>query len=199
MAEKRFCEISNNIYKESGLLLFALEIVVNGKENGEILLNPGNYKLPKPFSAKNKYEYVGYILASDMEAANSVFNPDDKNNDDEGGLQSFNSQEKEIIAADFHKMERKDDDGGSIENIDNEWLNICQISKEPILKEDIIFKTMEDSMLAVDHIIICGMVENIKYFVMPLRAGHSNNPAPIVILHTELPTTKQWAELNTFP
>ena len=58
---------------------------------------------------------------------------------------------------------------------------------------------MEDSMLAEDHIIICGMVENIKYFVMPLRAGHCNNPSPIVILHTELPTAKQWAELNTFP
>ena len=96
-------------------------------------------------------------------------------------------------------MERKDDDGGSIENIDNEWLNICQISKEPILKEDIIFKSMENSKLAENHIIICGMVENIKYFVMPLRAGHCNNPSPIVILHTEIPTTKQWAELNTFP
>ena len=58
---------------------------------------------------------------------------------------------------------------------------------------------MEDSMLAEDHIIICGMVENIKYFVVPLSAGHCNNPSPIVILHTELPTAKQWAELNTFP
>ena len=87
MAEKRFCEIANNIYKESGLLLFALEIVVNNKENGEILLNPGNYKLPKPFSKKNEYKYVGYILASDSEAANSVFGEDGNiDNDDDIGL-----------------------------------------------------------------------------------------------------------------
>jgi len=53
-------------------------------------------------------------------------------------------------------------------------------------------------MLATDHIIVCGMVENIKYFVMPLRAGFNKDPSPIVILHDELPTAKQWAELNTF-
>jgi len=28
-ADRRFCEIANDIYKENGLLLFALEIVVN--------------------------------------------------------------------------------------------------------------------------------------------------------------------------
>lgn len=55
--------------------------------------------------------------------------------------------------------------------------------------EDIIFKSMEHNILAEEHIIICGMVENIKYFLMPLRAGYNNNPTPIVILHTELPTT----------
>ena len=29
-----------------------------------------------------------------------------------------------------------------IENIDGEWLNICQTSAKPIFKEDIIFDTM---------------------------------------------------------
>jgi hypothetical protein len=86
-----------------------------------------------------------------------------------------------------------------IENIDGEWLNLCQTSTKPILKEDITFDTMEDTKLAENHIIVCGMVENIKYFVMPLRAGYNKEPSPIVILHDELPTTKQWAELNTFP
>jgi hypothetical protein len=57
---------------------------------------------------------------------------------------------------------------------------------------------MKDTMLAENHIIVCGMVENIKYLVMPLRAGYNSDPSPIVILHDELPTAKQWAELNTF-
>jgi hypothetical protein len=49
---------------------------------------------------------------------------------------------------------------------------------------------MLHSKLAENHIIICGMVENIKYFVMPLRAGFNRDISPIVILHDELPTAK---------
>ena len=63
---------------------------------------------------------------------------------------------------------------------------------------DIVFDSMEDSMLAEYHIIICGMVENIKHFVMPLRAEHSKDHSPIVILHDELPSAKQWQQLQYF-
>jgi hypothetical protein len=69
-ADKSFCDIASNIYKDEGLLLFALEIVVNDRQNGDILLNPGNYKLPRPFSKNNSYKYYGYIIASDEESAN---------------------------------------------------------------------------------------------------------------------------------
>jgi len=44
---------------------------------------------------------------------------------------------------------------------------------------------LKDSKLAENHIIICGMVENIKHFVMPLRADYLLDPSPIVILHDE--------------
>ena len=53
-------------------------------------------------------------------------------------------------------------------------------------------------MLAENHIIICGMVENIKYFVMPLRADHCKEVSPIVILHDELPSAKQWQQLSMY-
>lgn len=77
-----------------------------------------------------------------------------------------------------------------MDNIEGDWINMCQTASKPVNKEDIIFDTMEDSMLAENHIIICGMVENIIYFVMPLRADHCKDPAPIVILHDELPSAK---------
>ena len=38
-AGKPFNEIASGIYKDKGLLLFALEIVVNDKVSGDILLN----------------------------------------------------------------------------------------------------------------------------------------------------------------
>lgn len=85
-ADERFSEIANNVYKERSVLLFALEIVVNRRDNqgkqrnsGDILLNPGNYKLPKPFSGNTKYTYYGYFIADDMKDAAAVFENDYKN------------------------------------------------------------------------------------------------------------------------
>lgn len=54
-------------------MLFALEIVLNDKISGDILLNPGAYKLPKPHSSSNRYTYFGYIIAENEEDAESVF------------------------------------------------------------------------------------------------------------------------------
>lgn len=70
---------------------------------------------------------------------------------------------------------------------------MCQVASKPIQQSDIIFPTLKDSKLAENHIIICGMVENIKQFVIPLRAKYLHDPSPIVILHDELPTPKQWS------
>lgn len=42
------------------------------------------------------------------------------------------------------------------------------------------------------------MVENIRHFVMPLRADHLIDPSPIVILHDEELTGKQWQQLRYF-
>lgn len=85
-----------------------------------------------------------------------------------------------------------------VENIDGDWLNLQKMTAKPVNREDIIFDSMENSMLAEGHIIICGMVENIKHFVLPLRADHMKNPLPIVILHDEQLSSKQWQQLQFF-
>jgi len=95
-----------------------------------------------------------------------------------------------VIAAEFYKFDGDDDNNIDIDNIDGDWVNEYQSSSIPVDMGDIIFDSMEDSMLAENHIIICGMVENIKHFVMPLRAEHSKEHSPIVILHDELPSAK---------
>ena len=46
---------------------------MNGKQSGEILLNPGDYKLPKPLSKKYRYQYFGYIIADDKGSAEKAF------------------------------------------------------------------------------------------------------------------------------
>jgi hypothetical protein len=107
---------------------------------------------------------------------------------------SIDQNEKDKIAAEVHY----DDDGDinmDVENIDGDWLNLQKMTAKPVNREDIIFDSMENSMLAEGHIIICGMVENIKHFVLPLRADHMKNPLPIVILHDEQLSSKQWQQL----
>ena len=42
---------------------------MNDNESGDILLNPGNYKLPKPFSKNISYTYYGYMIAESDEDA----------------------------------------------------------------------------------------------------------------------------------
>ena len=60
--------------------MFALEIQVDHKKGseskkgqGDILLNPGDYRLPKPRNANNKYAYHGYFVAEDEEQVTNLF------------------------------------------------------------------------------------------------------------------------------
>lgn len=58
--------------------MFALEIVVNDKPSNEILLNPGNLKLPRPISSSIQYKYFGYIIAPDQDDAEEIFKETNK-------------------------------------------------------------------------------------------------------------------------
>lgn len=132
-ADQAFCEIANNVYKEKSVLLFALEIVVNRrdsdkqKSSGDILLNPGNYKLPKPFSGNTVYTYYGYFIADDMKDAAAVFENDYKNENYkfENELQSLDDDDREMIAAEFHRFAEDEDFNIDVDNIEGgEWFNL---------------------------------------------------------------------------
>lgn len=85
---------------------------------------------------------------------------------------SMEQNEMKLIQENIYKTEKPVEDKIQVDNIDGELFNVCQVSPQPVLKDDIIFETLQDSKLAEDHIIICGIVENLRYFVMPLRAKH---------------------------
>ena len=112
--------------------MFALEISVNGKQ-GEILLNPGNYKLPKPYSWHNEYEYFGYMIAQDIEDAERVFaeavNESGVNKSDEHEFESVDTNDRLMIAAEFHNAGGEDDDEinmEGVENMEGDFHNMCQ-------------------------------------------------------------------------
>ena len=84
-----------------------------------------------------------------------------------------------------------------ISNPEND-LNALHATEEVVNIEDITFNTLENKKLAERHIVICGIVENIKCFVLPLRAKHLKDPSPIVILHDEQIEPKIWDSLCHF-
>jgi len=81
-------------------------------------------------------------------------------------------------------MGESEEDNNIVQNPEND-LNLLHATDEIVNIEDITFTTLENKMLAENHIIICGIVENIKCFVLPLRAKHLKDPSPIVILNDE--------------
>ena len=75
-ASQPFNSIAKQVYKQTGFILFALEIVVGENVNGDILLNPGSQRLPKPSNRNGlhiKYTYFGYIIAPDRDEAEAIF------------------------------------------------------------------------------------------------------------------------------
>ena len=68
----------------------------------------------------------------------------------------------------------------------------CHLTNEKVSLKDVTFKTLEDSILAMNHVILCGLVSNLINFVLPLRAKHLTTYPPIVILNDHEPTEKQW-------
>ena len=52
------------------------------------------------------------------------------------------------------------------------------------------FRTLENHNLAERHILLCGVVQNLINFVLPLRAKYLLTYPPIVILHDKEPTEK---------
>ena len=48
-------------------------VLDKSKNSGDILLNPGDYRLPKPRNANNKYLYWGYLVAEDEAQVTGLF------------------------------------------------------------------------------------------------------------------------------
>ena len=69
-----FSEISHYVYRKNESVLFAMEIVEEGKENGYIFLNPGPFMpYELTFKSEKSYDFYGYLIAADKEFAEAIF------------------------------------------------------------------------------------------------------------------------------
>ena len=97
----------------------------------------------------------------------------------------------------------EDSDSDTKEKLDfeseNYWNEICHTTPEKVLFDSIHFKSLENSHLAMNHIIVCGFIPSLGRFIVPLRAKYQINMIPIVILHNTEPTDKEWSNVSHFP
>ena len=222
--DKPFNELSNYIYKTYGFVLFAIEIVEAEQESGPILLNPGNFNNQFLSKTDKQFHYFGYMIADSAREAEEIFaksdDPKDMANADKylnlGFIgpsgDKFNRQDssQRMIRYSNEMSESSDGDNQNdiedddenelnVENLEGDWIHFCHLTQNPVKLEDIKFSTLKDSKLAKDHIIICGMVENMRGFVIPLRALYLKKLAPIVIFNEEEPSQQLWSQLSSFP
>jgi hypothetical protein len=50
-----------------------------------------------------------------------------------------------------------------------------------------------------EHIVICGIISDMKLLILPLRNKNLKRIIPIVIIHPEIIPVKVWQDINIFP
>ena len=103
--------------------------------------------------------------------------------DDDGMAHLFEEDEEEENDDNFNMRLKQ-------ENFKNfftgEWNRVaekCYMTQDKVNLKDVTFLTLQNNILANNHIILCGMVHNLMYFIMPLRAKYLPIYPTIVILH----------------
>ena len=193
------------------------------KESGPILLNPGTFNNEILSNSKANFRYYGYVIADSLEEAEKIFNINNPRNNENADMYlnlgiitgheehlKRQDSDRRIYESNYESIELSEENNGyeideeeenelEVENLEGDWVHFCHLTQNPVKVEDIKFQTLKDSMLAKDHIIICGIVENIRGFVIPLRALYLKNISPIVIFSEEEPTQQLWLQLSRFP
>ena len=191
---KTFSEAASIIYRKFNAILFGIE-VSNGRNGNTICINPG-----ASFSIKDGN--VGYIIAEDKDVADQIRNSD---------LEERAVQVEENITVQKMLLKTMGDflekdlslaaSKVALGKSDyTMYINTnCILSKSRIDISDVTKETMNGNILATNHIIVSGLVQNIYHFVVPLRSKYLNRIPPIVILNEEKPDSKTWTQISTFP
>jgi len=217
---KKFTWVSAKIYKKFRAILFALELGIG--DSTKIYPNPGDLIITK--SSK----ITGYVISEDKEIADAISNylitPEEaeakkrtttyfsKRNIGRTLLTGLSTERATLFLDDKHDLEDDEEDDAEFaakirqesfaNSLSGEYLNLEEgfhVAPAKISLSDITFKSMENNILAHNHIILCGMVPNLKNFILPLRAKYLEQYPPIVLLHTSPPSEKQWNQISYFP
>lgn len=207
-----FESIVSDIYNEKEVILFGLAIEDKIELNTLVLLNPTGFSLP----LQNEINIFGYLLAKDKSTADDVIFWGHKRKSEMVSIKkvnetTINQNDKKTKASlfnsqlDLNKEEVHSNDEREINDLytSSDVISIsylCHITTEAIDKSTVICDTIENKLVALEHIIICGICQNFIDFVKPLRAKHlpKSKCPTIVILTKDIPDDKIWSTIAFF-
>jgi hypothetical protein len=220
-----FNEISEMVYSEKSIILFGMNIESKVDGTCLVLLNPNDMELPNSMDviiygyclAENKKDADDVVVWSQGKKKAHIKVPDRQNalspwqttkrlNTSIG--QNINNKRRNGMGngEDFHEV--IEEEPASYDEKDNEFYStdaitfskICHITTEPIDKASVTMQTVENMLIARNHIIICGISQNFIDFIKPLRAKYlpKSECVTIVILCKEIPDDKLWSTIAFF-
>lgn len=189
-----FAQAASLIYKQFNAILFGVE--VEQAKTTRICINPGLKKLLKE-------ENIGYIIAEDKEVADQIrdFELTDRHMNEE---EMSNNHRTQLLKTVVGLVDGGVNQIASKMNSANTDFNMtlqknCTVLKTKTDIMRVTYENMAGNILAKDHIIVAGLVQNLHHFVIPLRSKYLTKQPPIVILNEEKPDHKTWGPISFFP
>ncbi|KAL4469405.1 hypothetical protein ABPG74_004658 [Tetrahymena malaccensis] len=172
-----FCTVSQQIFKELGIILFALEVKVYGET--KLFINPADYLIQDS-------EHYGYVIASQLPNQKDLQKvridssvPRNHSYPNVPKQVPGTSNLKEIITNDKDSKYR-----AFYQN--RTRIQTLQLNHSTDKKFE-------------NHYIVCGIVSGMKHLLMPLRARSLKTINPIIILNNETMPSELWNQINSFP
>jgi hypothetical protein len=179
-----FSIVTQQFYKHFDLILFALEITLDGETR--VCCNPSEYIF------QDKLHYA-YVIAAKLPNIEDFQNFNFPNVQRTFNVAAKSGKKKNKNTLEFILEKRLSDYKG-----DKTMLSKSFYYTKVTSLEAATIKHKDDSKFE-NHIIVCGLVSGMRSFLLALRAKSLKNVHPIIILHSELINVKIWKEINRFP
>ena len=202
----KFSTCANKIYKEKKTILFGLNIEAKSNSMNIVLLSPMEFVLPM----ERDVNVYGYLLAKDQGDADNVTTWVRTQKQILLPSQAKSSPEFDMMKGKRRHFGVDDDMMIDMDQVEKEkdiystdaltFAKTCHITTEHIAKTSVTIDSIDKMLIAKDHIIICGVCQNLIDFIKPLRAKNlpKSELPTIVILSKELPDDKIWNSIAFF-
>jgi hypothetical protein len=177
-----FSFVSQQLYKNFGLTLFALEI--RKDDQTQVHLNPAEYTL------EDKPTY-GYVIATSLPNPlffNDMEFPNVERNTADQSIQQNNREEIQYMLEQKFSVFK-----GSTR------VNSSSFFTSKVNSLETVTLNRKNDMKIDGHIVICGIVPDMRLLILPLRNRSLKRIIPIIIIYNDIIPVKIWQDINTFP